>query len=63
MVNCKGCEKRHPGCHSICPEYIGWKSDRERRLEKERKKRHAELEVIDSKVKQCEKVRRNKRRW
>lgn len=62
-MTCKGCKNRYPGCHSICPEYIGWKADRDKKLEKARKKRQTELEFIDSKIKQCEKLRRNKKRW
>lgn len=23
-VPCKGCEKRHPACHSHCQDYIEW---------------------------------------
>jgi hypothetical protein len=60
---CKQCEKRHPGCHSTCPEYNTWKSEKDRLNEIVRKKRQAEAEMIDAKVKLCEKARRKKKRW
>lgn len=24
---CKGCQKRHPGCHDKCPDYIRFKEE------------------------------------
>lgn len=32
---CKGCEERHPGCHSDCPDYILFR----KKLEEENKKK------------------------
>lgn len=31
---CKGCEERHPGCHSECEGYIEWKKAHEEENEK-----------------------------
>lgn len=25
VAPCKGCEKRHVGCHSVCKDYLTWK--------------------------------------
>lgn len=63
MVTCKECNKRYVGCHSTCKEYTDWKADRERKNEIARMKRQAEAEIIDSIVRNCEKVRRKKNRW
>lgn len=63
MVTCKNCDKRYIGCHSTCREYIDWKTDRDRKNEIARKKRQAEAEMIDAKVRACEKTRRKKKRW
>lgn len=62
-MSCKGCTERHVGCHSTCPEYTEWKSKRERMNEAIWKQKRAEAGLIESKVKQCEKVRRKKKRW
>lgn len=32
---CKGCEERHPGCHSDCPDYILFR----KKLDEENKKK------------------------
>lgn len=63
MVTCKNCNKRQIGCHSTCKEYIDWKTERDRVNEIARKKRQAEAEMIDAKVRACEKTRRKKKRW
>ena len=31
------CDKRHVGCHISCEEYIAWKEDRCKELEKKKK--------------------------
>ncbi len=30
IYSCKGCEKRTPGCHSKCPDYLTEKAEHER---------------------------------
>ena len=36
--SCKGCEKRHVGCHADCPEYNAEKADDDIRIKEELKK-------------------------
>ena len=33
---CKDCEKRTPGCHSTCEEYIQFRKERDEMLNKKR---------------------------
>lgn len=35
---CGDCEKRHPGCHSKCPEYLEWKDYRKAISEREQQR-------------------------
>ena len=30
IFSCKGCEKRHPGCHAKCPDYLAEKAEHDR---------------------------------
>lgn len=37
---CKGCEERHPHCHSACERYQTYRSE----LEKSKAERHAKID-------------------
>ena len=37
--SCKGCTKRHSGCHADCPEYLAQKAEDNKRIKEEIKKR------------------------
>ena len=59
---CKDCEIRHMGCHSSCEEYKHWKYEWDRINEISRNKRRIEFALTDSKIRQCEKMRKKKMR-
>lgn len=44
---CKGCEDRHTGCHTKCPDYIEWDKARKEAETKARKIYDAEYEATD----------------
>ena len=60
---CKGCDKRHVGCHSTCQGYKDWKSEKDRISELARKDRKAESNFIEDKVRLLKKARRYKKKW
>lgn len=62
-VPCKGCEKRHIGCHSNCREYNAWKFERDRKNKIEWDKKKTELEIRDSRINLFLKVRRRMKKW
>ena len=48
-MSCKGCEKRHAGCHADCEDYISEKQKREEKLKQIRKAKK-EYFAVDSYV-------------
>ena len=40
--NCKGCQKRNPGCHDVCPEFQAWKKQHDKEAEMIRIKKYYE---------------------
>ena len=52
---CKGCMKRHPGCHATCPDYLAEKLQHDILRDKEQRKRRAESEVYETHIGAVEK--------
>lgn len=51
-VNGKDCEKRHPNCHSECPDYQAfWKAKREENARQLRESEIAALRIAQKKKK------------
>ena len=57
MVVCKGCEKRHTGCHSTCPDYIACRTEKDRTNEIIKKKKQVETDLISTAVKRSLKIK------
>ena len=51
FLNCKGCENRRIGCHSVCKTYITAKSEYDSKVERERAEREKENPFIEMRVK------------
>lgn len=62
-MTCKECEKRHIGCHSTCREYNLWRAKKDHTNEIVQRKKRVDIEFVEEKVKQCEKMRRKKNRY
>ena len=56
---CMGCvaPKRHPGCHSGCEEYVGWRKERDEKGEAIRKEKIARREANEARGKRIPKAR------
>lgn len=52
---CRNCEKREPGCHSVCPEYLKFSEDSARR-------RAERVAAISARAAELEMIQRRKRR-
>ena len=55
---CKGCEDRHTGCHSKCPNYIEWDRTRKEAEAKARKSYEAEHDAVGYMMSEVAKRRR-----
>lgn len=53
---CKGCEKRFPGCHSECEDYL----EERRKLDEYNEEKYRENEIVAVEI---ELTRERKRKW
>lgn len=57
---CKGCEKRHPGCHDKCDDYQEFAE--ERKQIRERRNQLNNVHYMDKELKQkCNDIRRKRK--
>ena len=61
---CKGCvaPKRHPGCHSSCPEYLAQKAEYDRLKAENDRKKSIDANIYNSRYEKIDKARKNRRR-
>ena len=57
---CKGCERRHKGCHNRCPNYKAWRTACDDETEFIRKSKNKERIVNDYVAEHIDKARKNK---
>lgn len=43
---CKDCNRRGPGCHARCKDYMAWKEEHEAELEDVRRQRQKDGQLI-----------------
>lgn len=63
IFSCRYCTapKRHPGCHSTCPEYLKDKAEHERRKEQLDKERAVQNAIYEQRSIHVRKALKNRR--
>lgn len=59
---CNGCDERTPECHPICMRYFVWKLEHDEWAEECKKRRNKYSDVDNFRIKQFDKVRKERRR-
>ena len=59
-MTCKGCEKRHVGCHSTCKEYISECNKRKEIREKISKQKKMEQDIKSVEIERSKRYGRNR---
>lgn len=63
---CRGCTKRHAGCHPKCPDYLNWNTEHQAFREEQRKSQEVARNITDTLIQRHLKnkySRKNKRRF
>jgi hypothetical protein len=61
IYSCKGCEKRTPGCHSKCPDYLAEKAEHDRLKAEADKKRDISIGIRDQRTRGVNKAIKSRR--
>lgn len=58
---CYQCPKRHPWCHSTCPDYLDWQRERQDMLDERRKMQDIVRQLNETEVNRNRKIKGKKK--
>lgn len=61
IYSCKGCEKRAPGCHSKCPDYLTEKAEHDRLKAVADKRRDIQIGIWEQRSKKVNAAAKRRR--